>query len=82
MKKEDFKKIEKIHLQSCKVIIKNHGACEKVDCHNCPFTVENNVKNITCLSKYSSEYAPETHDKKLLNSAKEFIKLLRGGLNE
>lgn len=76
MKKEDFKLISEEHFESCKTIIKYDGSCENVECENCPFTANNSTLKIrSCCNKYSGgEVSPERKDRKLLNSAEEFLK--------
>lgn len=37
MKREDFKEILPIHIDSCKEIVRQRGKCKGVSCANCPF---------------------------------------------
>lgn len=76
MKKEDFISISEEHFESCKVIIKAEGSCENIECEDCPFTANNSTLKIhSCCNKYSGgEVSPERKDRKLLNSAQEFLK--------
>lgn len=64
MKREDFKKITKEHIISCKQIIRD-GNCDKVSCTVCPFSKSNTINQDICDFKNG----------KTLNKAKHFYEL-------
>ena len=80
MKREDFREITEKHIESCKEIIKCNGVCANVNCNECPFDGLNEIEYNTCGDKgYSTVgISNEEEDKKLLQSAKEFLKLFEG----
>lgn len=65
MKREDFKEILPVHIESCKEIIKQEGNCEDIECEGCPFSCGN-------TDKYDCEGASY---KVMTNKSEEFIKL-------
>ena len=69
MKREDFKEILPVHIESCKEIIKQEGECTGVDCKECPFTIFNSTNEKDCVQ---NDYAGKGQ---LAESAEEFIKL-------
>lgn len=77
MKREDFREITEKHIESCKEIIKCNGVCANVNCNECPFDGLNEIEYNTCGDKgYSTSGVNNTEeDKKLLQSAKEFLEL-------
>lgn len=75
MKREDFKKITKKHIESCKKIIRT-SKCNFIQCRECPFSENNSTKKIkSCTSRYSYHGIPACVDLKLIRSAKKFLKL-------
>lgn len=44
MKREDFKEILPVHIESCKSILEQKGGCLGIDCCQCPFHSENSEK--------------------------------------
>lgn len=69
MKREDFKEILPIHIDSCKKIIKQKGECTGVDCKECPFTFFNSANEKDCVQ---NDYAGKGQ---LAESAEKFIEL-------
>lgn len=65
MKREDFKEILPVHIESCKEIIKQEGNCEDIECEGCPFSCDN-------TDKYDCEGASY---KVMINKSKGFIEL-------
>lgn len=45
MEIEDFKEITEGHVETCKKIIEQKGACVGIGCKECPFTALNNARN-------------------------------------
>ncbi len=80
MKREDFREITEKHIESCKDIIKHNGACINIVCDECPFDGLNEIEYNSCGDKgYSTVgIGYDEEDKKLLQSAKEFLKLFEG----
>lgn len=69
MKREDFKEILPIHIDSCKKIIKQKGECTGVDCKECPFTFFNSANEKGCVQ---NNYAGKSQ---LVESTEKFIEL-------
>lgn len=76
MKREDFKEILPIHIDSCNKILEEKGKCENVECGFCPFCLINSVRNEGCSDAYSSDSCSKSNeDNILLKNAEKFIEL-------
>lgn len=76
MERKDFYEITPVHIEICEIIIDKKGECSNIKCFSCPFSHWNNTKGKTCYEQYSNEWSSKnSKDQKLLESAKEFIKL-------
>lgn len=86
MKREDFKEILPVHIESCKRLIEFAGDCTSARifnsplfldlCSRCPFNFYNSTNNKNCLDNdYSREIEKFKNDKKLIENCKKFINL-------
>ena len=76
MERSDFITVEKIHIESCRKLVKYNGVCSKAvpGCVGCPFSHDNSTHGIpTCSMVYStSAKNPTDIDLKLVESALKF----------
>lgn len=78
MKREDFYEITSVQLEICEIIIDKKGECSNIKCFSCPFSRWNSTKGKACYEQYTNEWCSKgSKDKKLTESAKEFIKLFK-----
>lgn len=76
MERKDFYEITPAHIDICEIIIDKKGECSNIKCFSCPFSHWNNTRDKTCYEQYSNEWSSKnSKDQKLVESAKEFIKL-------
>lgn len=77
MKRNDFKIITKKHIETIKKLINSNGKCEDVECRDCPFCSDNSIFPINCCADLYGKKGIEgrEYDEKLLQSAKEFLKM-------
>lgn len=76
MELKDFKNTSG-YTEVCEEIIQKEGVCGDITCRDCPFTSTNNaIKNTSCVEEnYAKHCRADKHDKVLIQSAKEFLKM-------
>lgn len=75
MRREEFKKITKEHIETAKKLVESKGDCDFVDCEHCPFDDENLVGDKNCEDYSTTDTDPIGTDEDLLKSAQEFLQL-------
>lgn len=79
MKREDFKEIVEKHIETARKVVRSKGSCKNICCDDCPFSPNNSTLNIdVCGDLYSTgNNGIDDTDKKLLQSANDFLKMCR-----
>lgn len=79
MKREDFKEITEKHIETARKVARSKGSCKNICCDDCPFSSNNSTLNIdVCGDLYSTgNNGIDDTDKKLLQSANDFLKMCR-----
>ena len=79
MKREDFKEITEKHIETARKVVRSKGSCKNIYCDDCPFSSTNSTLNINvCGDLYSTgNNGIDDTDKKLLQSANDFLKMCR-----
>ena len=79
MKREDFKEITEKHIETARKVVRSKGSCKNIYCDDCPFSPDNSTLNIyVCGDLYSTgNNGIDDTDKKLLQSANDFLKMCR-----
>ena len=77
MKREDFKSIERKHVNICRKIIKNDGSCYDILCSQCPFCSDNSTTYKSCLRYHETcfGYLSNVKDDIMKDNAQKFINL-------
>ena len=79
MKREDFREITEKHIETARKIVELKGSCAGIKCEYCPFSHDSSTLNIYgCGDLYSTgNNGIDDTDKKLLQSANDFLKMCR-----
>lgn len=76
MKREDFKEILPVHIESCKKILDDGKDCNWVECKECPFSAANSANEKSCNESEYRRYLSDCESEKestVVKNAKEFI---------
>lgn len=77
MKLEDFKRITKTHIETCKSLISMEGKCKYTPCKQCPFHKSNLINKDRNCFYYRGWYKERfERDWKLSRNAKMFMKMI------
>lgn len=76
---KDFKEFKLVYIETCNKIIEENGKCVSISCSKCPFSYSNQINNLGCIeNRYNDGTKEDCEQEVLLNSAKEYLKLIKG----
>lgn len=74
----NFKEFKPVYIETCNKIIEENGKCVSFSCTKCPFSYTNQINNLGCLENgYNDGTEEDCEQEVLLNSAKEYLKLIK-----
>lgn len=74
-----FKEFKHVYIETCNKIIEEKGKCISILCSKCPFSYSNQINNLGCVeNSYNDGTKEDCEQELLLNSAKEYLKLIKG----
>lgn len=74
-----FKEFKHVYIETCNKIIEEKGKCISILCSKCPFSYSNQINNLGCVeNSYNDGTKEDCEQETLLNSAKEYLKLIKG----
>lgn len=75
----NFKEFKRVYIETCNKIIEEKGKCVSIACNDCPFSYSNQTNGINCVeNRYNDGTKEDCEQEVLLNSAKEYLKLIKG----
>lgn len=75
----NFKEFKHVYIETCNKIIEEKGKCISILCSKCPFSYSNQINNLGCVeNSYNDGTKEDCEQETLLNSAKEYLKLIKG----
>ena len=75
----NFKEFKLVYIETCNKIIEENGKCVSISCSKCPFSYSNQINNLGCVeNSYNDGTKEDCEQEVLLNSAKEYLKLIKG----